>query len=189
MKNLLNKVAVVTGGTRGLGLEIARLYAREGALVVVASRSQGSVDEAVSQLRREGLEVSGYAVDVAEQARVQALRDFALSTYARLDIWVNNSGLSGVYGPTHAMPPGDFVAVTRTNILGTYHGSMAALDVMLPQRRGHLINLLGRGDKGPVPLQNAYASSKAWVRSFTRALAKEYADSGVQIHGLNPGLV
>lgn len=80
--------------------------------------------------------------------------------------------------------------VVRTNILGEYYGSWVALQHFLAQGRGgKLINLLGRGESGPVALQNAYASSKAWVRNFTLALAKEYKKTGIGIYTFQPGLV
>ena len=120
---------------------------------------------------------------------MQALTDRALKTFGRFDIWVNNAGLSAPYGPSIDVPIAKFETVLRTNIWGTYYGSRAALKHFLPRRTGKLINLLGRGDKQPVPLQNAYASSKAWIRNFTLALAKEYKNSGVGVHAFNPGLV
>jgi glucose 1-dehydrogenase len=78
----------------------------------------------------------------------------------------------------------------QTNIIGVYNGSITAMRYFLPRRAGKLINILGRGDKGDiVPMQNGYASSKAWMRSFTRTLAKEYADSGVGVYAFNPGMM
>jgi NAD(P)-dependent dehydrogenase (short-subunit alcohol dehydrogenase family) len=79
--------------------------------------------------------------------------------------------------------------VVNTNIVGTYNGSVVALRHFLAQKSGKLINLLGRGDAGAVPMQNAYSSSKAWVCNFTQALAQEYKGRGVDIFGFNPGLV
>ncbi|HYG60416.1 MAG TPA: SDR family oxidoreductase, partial [Symbiobacteriaceae bacterium] len=91
---------------------------------------------------------------------------------------------------TAAIPDEEYEAVVRANILGTHYGSVVALRHFLTRRSGKLINLLGRGDNGrPAPLQNGYAPSKAWVRSYTRALAAEYRDSGVGIYALNPGLM
>jgi NAD(P)-dependent dehydrogenase (short-subunit alcohol dehydrogenase family) len=184
-----NKVAVVTGGTRGLGLAIAQAYAREGAAVMIASRSSASVEKAVALLRASSAQADGLACDVGDQAQVQTLTERAIKTFGQFDIWVNNAGLSAPYGPSIDVPIAKFEVVLRTNIWGTYYGSQAALKHFLPRRTGKLINLLGRGDKEPVPLQNAYASSKAWIRNFTLALAKEYKNSGVGVYAFNPGLV
>jgi NAD(P)-dependent dehydrogenase (short-subunit alcohol dehydrogenase family) len=83
----------------------------------------------------------------------------------------------------------DFTRVVRTNILGTFHGSRVALPVFLGQGHGDLVNVYGQGDHGPVALQNAYASSKRWVRQFTETLRLETKGTGVRVHGMNPGLV
>lgn len=186
---LQNKVAVITGGSRGLGLAIALRYARAGAKIVIASRTQRSVDAAVAQLKAGGAQATGLACDVADLAQVEALAAHAVQRFGRIDIWVNNAGLSAPYGPTAHIPSPDFMNVVNTNITGTYNGSVVAMRHFLPQKSGKLINLLGRGDTGSVKLQNAYTSSKVWVRNFTKVLAAEYKDSGVQVFGFNPGLV
>ncbi len=189
MAELDGKVAVITGGTRGLGLAIARAYAAEGARVVVASRSVEAVDSAVNGLRADGAQAAGQVCDVADLAHVEALADFALKAYGRIDVWVNNAGVSAPYGPTIHVPPDDFVRTVQTDVFGTYYGSLIALRYFLPRRAGKLINVLGRGDREPVPFQNAYAASKAWIRNFTLALAKEYKKSGVGIFAFNPGMM
>ncbi len=189
MSILKDKVAVITGGSRGLGLGIAEAFAREGAAVVIASRSKKSVDAAVQSIQSRGYRATGLPCDVGNLAQVEALAAHAVATFGRLDIWVNNAGLSAPYGPTAHLPSSEFQATVNTNIIGVYNGSVTALRHFVAQRSGKLINLLGRGDNQPVPYQNAYASSKTWVRSFTAALAKEYADSGVGIYAFNPGLV
>jgi glucose 1-dehydrogenase len=186
---LQNKVAVITGGSRGLGYAIAEAYAREGAKVVIASRTQNAVDKAIRMLRENGAQAEGLACDVSSLRQVEALAEFAVQKFGRLDIWVNNAGLSAPYGPTAHIPSENFQSVIDTNITGTYNGSVTAMRHFAKQKSGKLINLLGRGDKGAVPLQNAYSSSKVWVRNFTQALAKEYANSGVDVFGFNPGLV
>ena len=185
---LRGRVAVVTGSTRGLGFSMVRLLGQQGATVVVASRSDDDVAAAVERLRTEGIAASGRRCDTGELADVEALRDEALSR-GTLDIWVNNAGTSGVFGPTASTPVDDFTQVVRTNILGTFHGSRVALPVFLGQGHGDLVNVYGQGDQWPVALQNAYASSKRWVRQFTETLRRETRGTGVRVHGMNPGLV
>jgi NAD(P)-dependent dehydrogenase (short-subunit alcohol dehydrogenase family) len=190
MKAILrNKVAVITGGSRGLGYAIAETYARAGAKVVIASRSSKTVAEAVKKLQGNGLQAAGLACDVSDIQQVEALAEFAVRTFGRIDIWVNNAGLSAPYGPTAHIPSSDFMNVVNTNITGTYNGSVVAMRYFVTQKSGKLINLLGRGDNGSIPLQNAYSSSKVWVRNFTKALAQEYKNSDVDVFGFNPGLV
>lgn len=186
---LRGKVAVVTGGGRGLGLAITRLLAAHGALVVIGSRNAAALAEAAAGLSAQGLSVHAVACDVTHRDDVLALRDAALELAGRVDIWVNNAGRAGVFGPVRRVPEDDFLATTDAIVRGTYHGSLAALDVMQRQGDGDLINLLGRGDDGPVANQAAYGSAKAWVRAFTGALAAEHRGSGVRVHAFNPGLV
>ncbi|MCX6067729.1 MAG: SDR family NAD(P)-dependent oxidoreductase [Chloroflexi bacterium] len=186
---LQDKVAVITGGSRGLGYAIAETYAREGAQVIIASRSARSVSDAVKMLQAKGAQVAGQACDVAEIQQVESLAEFAIQNFGRIDIWVNNAGLSAPYGPSAHIPSSNFQNVIDTNITGTYNGSVVAMRYFLAQKSGKLINLLGRGDTGSISFQSAYSSSKVWVRNFTKTLAKEYQKSGVDVFGFNPGLV
>ena len=184
------KVAVITGSSHGLGFAIAEAFAREGAAVVLAARSSDSLTKAVDELKQKGANASGLTTDVGDLSQVMALADHAVEQFGTIDIWVNNAGVSGVYGPTASIDPELFERVIRTNILGEYYGSLVALQHFLAQGRGgKLINMLGRGDRQPVKYQSAYASSKTWVRNFTLALAKEYAGTGIGIYALNPGLM
>ncbi|MBK8447284.1 MAG: SDR family oxidoreductase [Micropruina sp.] len=140
-------------------------------------------------MARAGLAVDALRCDVTRREEVFALRDAAIESTGRLDLWVNNAGRAGAFGPVRLTPESDFLATTDTVIRGTYFGSLAALDAMVPKGAGDLINLLGRGDDGPVTNQAAYGSAKTWVRAFTRALASEQKGSGVRVHAFNPGLV
>jgi glucose 1-dehydrogenase len=186
---LIDKVVVITGGTRGLGLEIARAYAAEGARVVIASRSENTVNQALSFLQQAGFTAAGMPCDVGHRDEVERLAAFALDTFNRLDIWVNNAAISAPYGPTAAINPDAFEDVLRTNILGVYYGSRIALQIFIASNQGKLINILGEGARGPRPMQTAYSSTKAWVKSFTLALAGEYKATGIGIFAFNPGLM
>jgi glucose 1-dehydrogenase len=189
MNLLADKVAVITGSTRGLGLGIAKAYAAEGAAVVIAGRTQATLDTALADLKASGARVGGIVCDVADLKQVEALGAFAVETFGALDIWVNNAGLSAPYGPTALTPPDGFMKVINTNIIGLYNGSLVALRYLLPKHKGKLINLLGRGDTKGVKFQNAYSASKTWVRTFTITLAEENKDSGLEVMAFNPGLV
>lgn len=190
MPILKDKVAVVTGSSKGLGLAIAQAFAREGAAVVLSGRSAQALQEAVAQLEQQGARASWLLTDVGDLEQVRRLAKHTVEVFGSIDIWVNNAGYASVYGPTIAIDPRDFERVVRTNILGEYYGSLVAIQQFLAQGGGgKLINLLGRGDKAPVAFQNAYGSSKAWVRNFTLALAKEQKKSGIGIFAFNPGLV
>ncbi len=189
MNALKGKVAVVTGASRGLGQAIATLFAHEGASVILAARSQKDIEQNAAGLRAEGYAAAPFICDVSDPTQVEALARFAIETYGHFDIWVNNAGTGGPYGSTFDLAPDQFLGVMRTNIFGTYQGSLLAMRHFLPRKSGKLINILGQGAKKPVPNQNAYGSTKAWMRVFTLALAKEYKHSGVGVHLLQPGLM
>ena len=186
---LKNKVAVITGGTHGLGFGIAQAYVRAGAKVVVASRSIDSVKNAVTVLEEMGGEADGISCDVGKFDDVKNVALYTIERFGRFDIWVNNAGVSSAYGPIIHVPRAQIENVFKTNISGTYYGSLMAMQHFLRRGKGKLINVSGRGDKRPVPLQNAYASSKSWIRSFTLALAAEHKESGVGVYLFKPGLV
>ena len=189
METLKNKVAVITGGSRGLGLGIATAFVQEGASVVIASRSANSVERAVAHLRSLGGQANGISCDVGELEQVENLAAFASEQFGGFDIWVNNAGISCPTGPTVHIPPEMVTPLVRTNIVGVYHGSIVAMRHFVPQGFGKLINMVGKGERRPVPLHSAYASSRAWVRNFTLSMAKEYKSTGVGVFLLNPGLV
>jgi glucose 1-dehydrogenase len=189
MKTLEGKVAVITGASRGLGKAIASLFAFEGAKVVLSARSDKEIEEIAGNLRAEGLEALSLPCDVSQPQQVEDLARFAIQNYGGFDIWVNNAGIAGPYGATLDLPPDLFLSVMRINMFGNYYGSVTAMRHFLPRKSGKLINILGAGSKKPVPNQNAYGSTKAWIRVFTLALASEYKNSGVGIYTLQPGLM
>ena len=184
-----NKTAVITGSSHGFGFEMARAFGSSGANIVVNSRSSDSVEAAITMLRKEGIQATGMAGDVSSLADVELLEKHTLDRYGQYDVWINNAGISGPYGPTAHTSIADFEQVIRTNIFGVYYGSTIAMRHFLYRKSGKLINITGRGDRSPQPLQNAYASCKAWTRSFTLALAKEYDDSSIGVYAFNPGMM
>ncbi len=138
MDILKGKVAVITGGSRGLGYSIAQAYAQEGARVVIGSRSAASVEKAVSEIRSAGGEASGIACDMGDRKQVTALAEHAIDTYGQMDIWMNNAGLSCPIGPTVHIPPETVDALTQTNVIGVYNGSLVAMHHFLNQGKGKL---------------------------------------------------
>lgn len=189
MGKLEGKTAIITGGSRGFGFAVAQAFVQEGAAVVIASRSSSAVSQAVKNLKDAGGQASGIPVDVGDIDQVRTLAEHTTDKFGGFDVWLNNAAISAPYGPTVYIQPETFRSVMETNILGVYNGSRIALAHFLPRGSGKLINLLGRGSRGPQPMQNAYASSKAWVRSFTKALAKEHEETGVGIYAFNPGMM
>lgn len=185
---LTGRIAVVTGASSGLGLAFAEHLAAAGAHVFLAALPDSGVHDRAADLRARGLAATGFELDVADLPAVEELARLA-SDVGQLHVWVNNAGASGIYGPAHQHPSRVFERVLDANIRGVFHGTRTAVRAMLPHGSGHVVNVWGKGATKPVPLQSAYASSKAWNRSFTLTVRKELADTGVEVHGYDPGLV
>lgn len=188
---LAGKVVVVTGSTRGIGRAIVEACARAGAAVVVSSRRQEAVDEAVASLRQEGLLASGIAADVTRPENHERLLAHALETWGKVDVWVNNAGVASPYEPVAEASPAEMVEVVNTNLLGTLYGCRTALAYFNREERGGiLVNMSGRGGQGrPVPFLAPYAATKAAVVSLTKSLAAENKRRPISIHAVGPGMV
>ena len=191
---LNGRVAVVTGSTKGIGFFIAQALAVAGANIVLSSRSGTAVEAASQKLSSlPDSQLLGVECDVTDLSQVETLANRTLERFGKIDIWFNNAGISGPYGPTLEVPPQQWEQVIATNLLGTYHGTIVALKAMLPLNQGKIINLFGSGDQDSKVDKygdmSAYACSKAAVRRFTLVVAQEYRQTGLSILGLRPGLV
>lgn len=186
---LAGRTAVITGGSRGFGLAIARAFVAQGANVVICATDETRLDAAVADLELAAPgRVHGHPCDTADLTQVRRLAEVAVARFGGIDVWVNNAGISGPYGEVEYVPPEVFKRVVRTNVVGVYHGTLVALEHLGPN--GKLINVAGLGADGrPAPRQVAYSASKAWVQSFTRSVAAERRDSRVGVFVLNPGMM
>lgn len=178
----------MTGASSGLGLAFAEHLAAAGAHVVLAALPGSGVHQRAQELTGRGLCAEGFELDVSDLPAVEELGRVAAAA-GPVHVWVNNAGAPGIYGPAHQHSSQVFERVLDANIRGVFHGTRTALRLMRPQGAGHVVNVWGKGATKPVALQSAYASSKAWNRAFTRTVRAEAKDSGVQVHGYDPGLV
>lgn len=188
--NLSGKVAIVTGGGRGLGEQIAVGLAEAGADVVVCSRKQAACDEVAEQIRSLGRKSLSIACDVTVPEDVQRVVDETISTFGKIDILVNNSGIS--WGaPVEEYPLEKFNQVLNVNVTGAFLMSQAAGRHMLEQKYGKIINIASvAGLVGSDPrVMNAigYNASKGAVISFTKDLAVKWARKGITVNALAPG--
>jgi short-subunit dehydrogenase len=174
-----NKVVVVTGASSGIGRATALRFAREGAKVVVVSRREEALDQLVTECEALGAEALAVPADVSSEAAVNAVKVVALERFGRIDVWVNDAAVS-VYAPFVTTPMDDFRRVIDVNILGTVYGSKAALEAMLAQGDGVLINVASVIGEIAQPYSAAYGMSKAAVRALGVALRSELALQGVK---------
>ncbi|NTU54224.1 MAG: SDR family oxidoreductase [Chlorobiaceae bacterium] len=192
MKRLENRVAIITGSTRGIGLAIAHEFVREGARVVITSSRSSNVQAALREFSDTLDSVYGHVCDVTSYTEVEGLVDAAVRRFGAIDCFINNAGISDPFTGVCQSDPELWGKVIDTNLKGTYYGSRAAARYFLAhQRRGKIINLAGSGsDKGSnTPFISAYGSTKSAIARFTFAMAEEYRRTTLSIMLLHPGLV
>ena len=187
--DLTGRVAIVTGGSRGLGLEMAVGLAEAGASLMLCARREEWLTPAIADLRGRGFTVEGMTCDVSNTADVQAVVDRTISIYGRLDILVNNAGVTWATAPED-MPLDKWRRVIDTNLTGTFLFSQAAGREMLKAGYGRIINVASiAGVIASVngPHYVAYAASKAGIMGLTRELAASWGRQGIRVNAIAPG--
>ncbi|MEU8508785.1 3-oxoacyl-ACP reductase FabG [Streptomyces brevispora] len=184
------QVALITGGTSGIGLAVAENFARQGHSVFICSRNAGSVTETVGKLRAQGYEADGAAADVSKPEDVTRLVDAAVARYGSIDILVNNAGRSGG-GVTAEIADELWYDVINTNLTSVFLMTRAVLTTggMREKRSGRVINIASTAGKQGVVLGAPYSASKHGVVGFTKALGNELAPTGITVNAVCPGYV
>ncbi|MBW8758492.1 MAG: SDR family oxidoreductase [Burkholderiales bacterium] len=188
--DLTGRTALVTGGSRGLGLQIAEALGEAGARVVVSARKAGELEAAVAMLERRGVQADWIAADSSQPAQVQRLADEAAAKLGSIDILVNNAGATwGAPAEDHPLDAWD--KVMNLNVRSIFLLSQAVGKAsMIPRKRGRIINVASiaglSGNTGGMTTV-AYNTSKAAVLNFTRALAGEWGVHGINVNALAPG--
>jgi 3-oxoacyl-[acyl-carrier protein] reductase len=183
------KIAIVTGGSRGIGHAIARSLASRGVEVVLTGRNADTASSTARELSREtNGPVSGVAMDVSDRAVVEATIKSLIAEKGRIDILVNNAGITRD-NLLMRMKPEDWDAVITTNVNGLYYCSQAVLRPMIRQRGGRIINMSSVVGLTGNPGQVNYAASKAAILGFTKALAREVASRQVTVNAVAPGYI
>jgi len=185
---------VITGSTRGIGLGLAKNFLEQGNDVMVTSRSQSAVDQAIAQLRptadKHGVKVVGQPCDVGSIAEVQSLWDKARADLGKVNIWINNAGIANKGMAIEDMPQSEIETVVGANLRGTMNACQVALKGMEAQGFGEIYNFEGFGSDGNQnPGLSIYGSTKNAITHFTNALIKETKKSPVKVGFLSPGIV
>ena len=187
--DLTDKVALVTGGSRGIGEAIARTYAAAGASVVVASRSQESVDAVAASIEDDGGRALGIACHTGHADQVQELVQRTVHELGGLDVLVNNAATNPHFGPVLTSEESHWDKTFEVNVKGYFFAARAAVPAMRERGGGKIVNVASVAGQQPWPGLGVYSVTKSAVLMLTRVLAGELADDQIQVNALAPGLI
>ncbi len=182
---LSEKVALITGGGRGIGAAITHKLASLGATTIVCGRTLASLEETSMQIRSAGRQ--SMACNVADGNSVAALADRVLKTFGRLDILINNAGIGSFGSPLHTMPAEKWDAIMNTNLRGVFYTIRAFAPMMISGGGGDIINISSIAGKNALPNGAAYAASKWGLNGLTYSVAEELRAHNIRVSVICPG--
>ena len=189
---LKDKVAIVTGSSKGIGRGIAHRFAQEGAKIVINGRAPDAVKRTADEIRELGAPVIEVMGDVTVRADVDRLYDTTLATFGTVDILVNNAQTPvnrGENGPFLKMTPDGWDAYVAANLGSLFYCTYKAVHIMAPKRHGAIVNISSNAANRPHRRTIAYDSVKGAMDSFTKAIAVDLAPWGIRVNGIRPGLI
>ena len=187
--SLKDKVAIITGASKGIGKAIPEIFAEARAKVVVSSRKQESVDTVAEEINAKGGIAIGVAANTGSIEDLTSLVSKTIAHYGRIDIVVNNAATNPVYGPMVDTSSDAFDKIMNVNVKGPFELSKLALPEMKKVGGGSIINISSIGGLTPEPMLGIYSVSKAALISLSKAMAKEVGKDGVRVNVICPGLI
>jgi uncharacterized protein len=184
---LKGKVVLITGASSGFGEDSARLFAAEGACVVLAARRMEQMQSQVARIQAAGGEAMATPVDVNNRADIDNMVQSVIENYERIDILFNNAGFGRLDWFDHLDSKRDIQTQVNVNLTGLMEVTHAVLPHMLAQHSGHIINMSSVAGWIATPMYSVYAASKFGVRGFTDALRREVSAQGIHVSGVYPG--
>ena len=183
---LQGRVALITGGGRGIGRAIARAYAKEGAMLALAARTDAELQATADEVRAEfGSEVTTVVTDVRDREQVENAVSHALERFGTIDVMVNNAGNTGEIGPLWKLDPERWANVISVHVLGMYYACRAVIPGMLERGQGRIVNMSGVGG----PNDTSYDAAKTAIVNMTENLSVELAGTGVTVNAISPGSI
>jgi NAD(P)-dependent dehydrogenase (short-subunit alcohol dehydrogenase family) len=186
---LKDKVALITGGGRGIGKAIAQAYAREGAKLALCARTSADLDQTVKELRGMNAEAEGWTCDVSLEAPVKEFVAAAHKKFGRIDILVNNAGVMTRPAPMTELDVKKWDYTIAVNLRGPFLVSQAVLPIMMKQKAGSIINVSSMIGRGAYANFLAYATSKWGLEGFSQTLAAEARSANIRVNSVDPGYV
>jgi 3-oxoacyl-[acyl-carrier protein] reductase len=187
--DLNGKVAIVTGGTRGIGRGIAEALVREGASVCISARSRNEIDNTIRELLTlEKGRITGIVTDVCNYSQVKSLFELAVLEFGGVDILINNAGI-GMFQTVQEMSPEDFRSILETNLFGVFYCCHEAIPLMKKRGSGYIINMSSLAGTNAHPRMAAYNASKFGLNGFSEALMQEVRHDGIKVSYIMPGSV
>jgi NAD(P)-dependent dehydrogenase (short-subunit alcohol dehydrogenase family) len=186
---LKDKVAIVTGASRGIGEAIARSLAEHGASVVICSRKQDSLEPVAASIRKAGGTAMPIACHTGQMAAIDALYEQVKKEFGRVDILVNNAATNPYFGPMVDIDESRYDKTFEVNVKGYFFMAQRAAKMMVDQGSGSIINIASIAGISPPPMQGVYGITKSAVIAMTKAFAKELAGVNVRSNAICPGLV
>lgn len=184
-----NRVMLITGGARGLGLSIANLLARRGAKIGLFDRDPTQLEDAQSGLRARGFDVLSVCGDVTRPIDCERVVDTCIASWGRLDGLVNSAGIGGRNAPVWEIEDGDWQAVIDVDLNGTFYATRAAVRRMLERKYGRIVNIASIAGKEGNANSSHYSAAKAGVIGFTKSIGKELANQGILVNAIAPALI
>lgn len=184
-----NKTAVITGAGSGIGRAIALRFAHEGARVVIAELDEAKGTEIARLIQTQGGEAMAVTTDVSNAASVAQLFQTVDANGWGIDILVNNAGQGGTLTPLHQLTDEAWQAMLATHLNGTFYCSREAINRMIPNKSGAIINIASVAGLAGMPMGTSYSAAKAGIIGFTKAAGKEVARFGIRVNAIAPGWV
>lgn len=189
MFSLEGKVAVIAGASRGIGEEIAASFALAGARVVMSSRKEEGIKEAVEKIKAGGTDALAVVANVSYTQDCEKLVKEAMDWAGRIDILVNNAGTNPAWGPLESVQESAWDKIFAVNLKGAFFTSQMAYNAWMKENGGCIINTASAGAFSAAPSMNVYNITKAAMIHMTKALASEWKDQGVRVNALAPGVI
>jgi NAD(P)-dependent dehydrogenase (short-subunit alcohol dehydrogenase family) len=186
---LKDKVALITGGGRGIGKAIALAYAREGAKLALCARTAAELEQTVNKIRALKVEAEGWTCDVAIEGPVKEFVANAQKKFGRIDVLVNNAGVMTRPAPITEFDVKKWDYTIAVNLRGPFLVTQAVLPIMMKQKAGSIINVSSMIGRGAYANFIAYATSKWGLEGFTQTLAAEARSSNIRVNSVEPGYV